>query len=95
MEGAIELFPDDFGTETMLVLPSPQDSMEEQEAIAVPKKEFCQIGYFKHVAFLAAAEGSRQLSCVPLEDNMMQSWLPLWIRQTMTIRRHGMKSSQM
>jgi hypothetical protein len=42
MEGAIELFPDDFGTKTKLyqfiplVLPSPQDSTEEQEVIAVP-----------------------------------------------------------
>jgi hypothetical protein len=66
MEGAIELFPDDFGTQTKLslfvplVLPSPQDSTEEQEVIAVPKKEIFQIGYFKHVALLAAAEGSRR-----------------------------------
>jgi hypothetical protein len=46
MEGAIELFPDDFGTPSKLslfvplVLPSPQDSMEELDVIAVPKEIF-------------------------------------------------------
>jgi hypothetical protein len=46
MEGAIELFPDDFDTQTKfslfvpLVLPSPQDSMQELDVIAVPKEIF-------------------------------------------------------
>jgi hypothetical protein len=65
MEGAIKIFPDGFGIQMKLslfvplVLPSPQDSAEEQGVIAVPK-EICHSGYFKRVALLAAAEGSRR-----------------------------------
>jgi hypothetical protein len=110
MEGAIELFPDDFGTQTKLslfvplVLPSPQDSTEEQEVIAVPKKEICQVGYFKRVALLAAAEGSRRAllrssrrRCATLAANMgvYQAFVrPILLRPAFSIDRLDLQAAR-